>query len=123
MGIAVTLDRPGEAVMLDNPETTERLLTALRVALPFEVRLTPMLAEHLQSRRIAIDAQTRHVVTEVSYLGDEGGIVCHLDPGGGREVILASLTHLLMPQTNALAAEVARYQKHRIKKLKKQGTG
>jgi len=109
--------------MLDDPEKTERLLLALRAALPFDVRLTPMLAEHLRSRAVAADARSRHRVTEVSYLGDEGGIVCHLDPGGGRDVILASLTHLLVPPTHPLAVDVARSQKHRIKKLNKQGKG
>jgi hypothetical protein len=40
----------------------------------------------------------------MSYLGDEGGIVCHM-----------------VPPSMPLAAEVLRYQKHRVKKLKKQG--
>ncbi|WP_207455668.1 hypothetical protein [Azospirillum sp. SYSU D00513] len=109
--------------MLDDPEKTDRLLLALKAALPFEVRLTPMLAKHLQTSAAGVDGQGRHRVTQLSYLGDEGGIVCHLDPGGGKERLLASLTHLLLPPTNPLAAEVARYQKHRIKKLKKQGKG
>jgi hypothetical protein len=109
--------------MLDDPEKTERLFTALRTSLPFEVRLTPVLAAQLQSRRVALDAHSPQRVTEVAYFGDEGGIVCHLDPGGGRDVILASLTHLLIPPTHPLATEVGPYQKHRIKKLKKQGKG
>jgi hypothetical protein len=32
-----------------------------------------------------------------------------------------SLTHVRVPRTNPLAAAIIDYQKHRIKKLKKQG--
>ena len=35
--------------------------------------------------------------------------------------LFISLTHVRMPRTMPLAAAVADYQKHRVKKLKKQG--
>jgi hypothetical protein len=38
-----------EALMLDNPEKTARLLAALEAALPFEVELTTPLLKHLKS--------------------------------------------------------------------------
>ena len=107
--------------MLDDFETTQELLTALRACLPFEVRLTPALLSHLRSRAESATMAERQLVREVSYLGDEGGIVCHLDGGGGREVVIASLTHLQVPAAVPVAAAVARYQKHRIKRLRKLG--
>ena len=106
--------------MLDDPEETRQLLEVMRACMPFEARLTPAVALHLRSKSLAADATDHHVVRDVSYAGDEGGIVCHLDPGEGRQAIVASLTHLLVPDSSPLAAEVARYQKRRIKRLKRQ---
>lgn len=107
--------------MLDDPEETRYLLEVMRAAMPFEARLTPALALHLRSKSLAASAVDRHMVSNVSYAGDEGGIVCHLDPGEGRQAIVASLTHLLVPGSSPLAAAVARYRKRRIARLKRQG--
>jgi len=107
--------------MLDDLAKTQHLLEALRAHLPFEVRLTPMLVRDLRSRSLAANPADRHLVRDIYYLGDEGGIVCHLDPGDGREVLVVSLTHLHVPAFVPVAAEVAAYQKRRIKKLKKLG--
>jgi hypothetical protein len=54
-------------------------------------------------------------VSNLSYAGDEGGIVCHT------EALVVSLTHVRVPRAMPLAAAVADYQKHRVKKLKVQG--
>ena len=107
--------------MLDNPGKTMELLATLQAALPLEVGLTPMLARHLRSRDPAFELKERYRVAEISYLGDEGGIVCHLDPGSDGTMLLASLTHLVVVSSYPLAGAVARYQKHRIKMLKRQG--
>lgn len=107
--------------MLDDPAKTQRLLEILRAHLPFEVRLIPMLVRELQSRSLAVDTAERHLVRDIYYAGDEGGIVCHLDPGNGQEVLVVSLTHLHVPAFVPVAAGVAAYQKRRIKKLKKLG--
>jgi hypothetical protein len=66
--------------------------------------------------------QTRQIVSDLSYAGDEGGIVCHMlssEEGGGALVV--SLTQVHVPRSLPFAAAVADYQKHRVKKLKKQG--
>ncbi len=107
--------------MIDDPAKTQHLLEALRARLPFEVRLTPILVRELRSRSLAANTADRHLVRDLYYLGDEGGIVCHLDPGNGREVLVVSLTHLHVPAFVPVATEVAAYQKRRIKKLKKLG--
>jgi hypothetical protein len=106
--------------MLDDPERTQRLLTALRASLPFEVHLTPPLARLLRAQHVAF-AGDRQTVSEVSYLGDEGGIACHMVPPDGAKAAIVSLTHVRIPPSMPLAAEVLRYQKHRVKKLRKQG--
>jgi hypothetical protein len=40
-------------------------------------------------------------------------------PGQGRGLVV-SLTHVRVPRTMPLAAAIAQYQKHRVKRLKKQ---
>jgi hypothetical protein len=107
--------------MLDNPEKTTRLLTALKAAVPFEVEVLPSVIKHLQCENLTITNPTRQLVSDLSYAGEEGGIVCHIVPEGEREVLILSLTHLRVPRRNPLAVAIFDYQKHRIKKLRKQG--
>ena len=107
--------------MLDHPEKTARLLAALKAALPFEVELVPSLVNYLRAQHVAVADQTRHVVSNLSYAGDEGGIVCHIVPPGKQEGLVVSLTQVRVPRSMPLAAAVADYHNHRVKKLKKQG--
>jgi hypothetical protein len=106
--------------MLDNPKKTEPLLAALKENVPFEVELMPALIKHLQAENIATLHDIRHMVSDVSYAGDEGGIVCHIVPRDRQEALIVSLTHVRVPRTMPLASAVNDYQKHRVKKLKKQ---
>jgi hypothetical protein len=106
--------------MLDKPEKTYLLLAALRAAVPFEVELTPSVIAHLRAQQVAAAVKPRQIVTEVSYAGDEGGIVCHMAPEEGRDALIVSMTHVRVKRSLPLAAAVFDYQKHRGKKLKKQ---
>jgi hypothetical protein len=106
--------------MLDNPEKTYQLLAALRAAVPFEVELTPSVIAHLRAQQVAVAIKPRHIVTEVSYAGDEGGIVCHTAPEEDRGALIVSMTHVQVKRSLPFAAAVLGYQKHRVKKLKKQ---
>ena len=106
--------------MLDNPEKTARLLDALNAALPFEVELTPEVVKYLQSKNIAVGSQMHHIVSKLSYAGDEGGIICHIVPAEGREALIVSLTHVRLLRSMLLTSAATDYQKHRVKKLKKQ---
>ena len=91
------------------------------MALPFEVELVPSLVNYLRAQRTTVAVQARHVVSEVSYAGDEGGIVCHIVPPEKREALVVSLTQVRVPRSMPLATAVADYHNHRVKKLKKQG--
>jgi hypothetical protein len=108
------------APMLDNPEKTARLLAALKAAVPFEVELTPAVVKQLQAEDFAYADQTHRTVSDLSYAGDEGGIVCHIAPPDEQRALFISLTHVRMPRTMPLAVAVIDYQKHRVKKMKKQ---
>jgi hypothetical protein len=110
-----------DPLMLDHPEKTARLLAALKAAVPFEVELVPSLVNYLRAQHVAIADQSQHVVSDLSYAGDEGGIVCHIAPPENEEALVISLTHVRVSRTLSFATAVLDYQKHRVKKLKKQG--
>lgn len=78
--------------MLDHPGKTARLLAALKAAAPFEVELTPEVVKQLQSEKLPHADRTHRVVSDLSYLGDEGGIVCHIVPPGRKRALFVSLT-------------------------------
>jgi hypothetical protein len=42
------------------------------------------LAQYLQGQKVAIDAKNQQRVSDVSYAGDEGGIVYHIVPSDER---------------------------------------
>jgi hypothetical protein len=106
--------------MIDNQKKTQRLLADLRAALPFEVELAPLLVGHLRSQGVAGEPDQRCVVSNLSYAGDEGGIICHLAPSDGRNALVVSPTQLRVRRPMPFAPAVADYQKHRIKRLKRQ---
>jgi hypothetical protein len=109
------------AAMLDHPEKTPKLLAALKAVVPFEVELTEQLVKQLRAQHHAGADEKHHTVSDLSYAGDEGGIVCHIVPPEKQGVIVVSLSQVRVPRAMPLAAAVADYQKHRVKKLKKQG--
>lgn len=106
--------------MLDKWEKTQDLIATLKASAPFEVELTPPLIAQLRASTPPFDLEPRQIVTGVSYFGDEGGIVCHLEPEGDARALVVSLTHLRLRRALPFAAAVFDYQKHRTKKLKKQ---
>jgi hypothetical protein len=106
--------------MLDDPEKTARLLAALKATVPFEVELVPSLVQYLQAQHIVIADQAHYTVSGLSYAGDEGGIVCHIDSSKKEEALVVSITQVRVPGSMPLAAAVADYHNHRVEKLKKQ---
>ena len=105
--------------MLDRPEKTEALLDAMEQALPFEVMLMPHLIAGLAREQRPVAVRSVETVTDISYAGDEGGIMCHIQPQDAESIIVVSLTHVRVPRTLPFAAAALAYQKHRLKKLKK----
>ena len=106
--------------MIDNPDQAERLLARLQAALPLPARVTPELAATLQTKNTESDIPPTCSITWISYAGDEGGIVCRLD--FTREIetaAFASITHLRFDARLPLARDIAVYQKHRAKRLRR----
>jgi hypothetical protein len=107
--------------MLDKPEKTYELMDILDAAVPFEVALMPELIERLAQQQNPVVIKPIETVSKVSYSGDVGGIICHIQPEDAESVVVVSLTHVRVPRKLPFAAAVLAYQKHRVKKLKKQG--
>ena len=111
--------------MIDDPDQVERLLARMRAALPMPARMTPRLLATVRDQDPGTPLAAACSVTEVHYAGDEGGIVCHLarDGGGdgddGGKLIVTSITHLEFDPRLPCAREIAAYQKHRIKRLRR----
>lgn len=97
-----------------------KLCRSVCAAVPFEVELTPSVIAHLRAQQVAVAIKSRQIVTEVSYAGDEGGIVCHTAPEEDRGALIVSMTQVQVKRSLPFAATVLDYQKHRVKKLKKQ---
>jgi len=106
--------------MIDSPAKTARLLTALKAAVPFTVELVPSLVTYLRAQQIAFADQTEHIVSDLSYTGDDGGIVCHVACSEMEQALVVSLTQVRVPLSMPLASAVADYHNHRVKKLKRQ---
>jgi len=109
--------------MIDNPDQVERLLARLTASFPLSATATSELAATIRAKSPGTDVPRRCTVTWASYSGDEGGIVCKLDLGPeetGKDFFV-SITHLVFDTTTPLAREIAAYQKHRVKRLRRLG--
>ena len=107
--------------MIDNPDQAERLLARLQVALPLPARVTPELAATLRTKTTATEIPTTCSITWISYAGDEGGIMCRLDfERETQTATFASITHLRFDARLPVAPDIAAYQKHRVKHLRRQ---
>ena len=111
--------------MIDNPEQTERLIAKLMEALPLPAMATPPMLAALKEQAPDLDLTPRCRITQIHYTGDEGGIMCKLDFGVGEnpKVFYVSITHLTFDPRLPLAREIAAYQRHRVKRLRREGSG
>ncbi len=107
--------------MLDKPEKTRDPIAILEAAVPFEVALMPELIEQLARQQKPIVLKGIETVSKIEYLGDIGGIVCCVQPEDTKSMIVVSLTHVRVSRKLPFATAVLDYQKHRVKKLRKQG--
>ncbi|MCR9111293.1 MAG: hypothetical protein NXH94_20770 [Rhodobacteraceae bacterium] len=108
--------------MIDHPEQTKKLITEIEAHLPIEARLSSALKGMLQRQMSLIFPSDQCQLVDVFYAGDEGGIACRLDLASQEAdaSTIVSLTHLIFEKRCPLYRQIDRYQKHRVKKLKKQ---
>jgi hypothetical protein len=119
----MSLDNPNHeaAKVIDNQDQAERLLRKLTEALPLSALVTPALLANLRGRSSPAKITLNCTVTKVFYMGDEGGITCQVifDEEENDEVFLVSITHLAFDRRLSVAREIAAYQKHRIKRIRR----
>lgn len=108
--------------MIDHPEKTDALIEKMRAALPMQAGLGAGLKGRLMEQFPEADSSGQCEITGVTYSGDIGGIVCRLALGGlpDEHAYVVSITHLAFGRGSPLSREIAAYQKHRVKRLKKQ---
>jgi hypothetical protein len=108
--------------MIDDAEKVDFLMGNLKLLLPIETRLTQRLIDTLKQKSPDISIPAMCNVIDVLYTRDEAGVLCCLDIGGPetKAAHLVSITHLSFDRHAPLYREIEAYQRHRIKKLKKQ---
>ena len=108
--------------MIDNQDQVERLLRRLTDVLPVAALATPALVADLRERSSAAKITWHCKVTDIFYAGDEGGVMCHVifDQEEKEQVFLVSITHLAFDRRLPIAREIASYQKHRIKRIRRE---
>jgi metal-responsive CopG/Arc/MetJ family transcriptional regulator len=107
--------------MIDNQELVAALLEAMKANLPIPVLPTKELQKLIRENDISLPKGHQPQIEEVVYLGDEGGIACSLTmTGKSKNALITSITHLRIHPGHCLAKEIVKYQKKRVKKLRKQ---
>ena len=109
--------------MLDHPFKTRQLFEDLGDALPIAVHVSQAVRDKLMSRICDVDLPASAKVVEIQYMDAGHGILCVLDfgPGTGGPIYMSAITHLKFDPRHPLAREIAAYQKHRTKILKRTG--
>jgi len=109
--------------VIDNPLQADLLMAKLKAALPLPARAAPLMLAQLHEQAPDLDLSPRCQITGIHYAGDEGGIVCKLDFGteDTDPVFSVSITYLTFDRRLPLAREIAAYQKHRVKRLRRSG--
>ena len=115
---------PAEGLfVIDNPLQAHLLVAKLKAALPLPALAAPPLLAQLHEQAPGLDLLPQCQITGIYYAGDEGGILCKLDFGteDADPVFFVSITHLTFDRRLPLAREIAAYQKHRVKRLRRSG--
>jgi hypothetical protein len=110
--------------VIDNQDQVERLLRRLSGVLPLAALATPALMADLRERSSTAKITWHCKITDIFYAGDEGGVMCHVifDQEEKEQVFLVSITHLAFDRRLPIAREIASYQKHRIKRIRRENT-
>ena len=97
-------------------ENYEKLIQSMKNALPLYAAPSKYLLKQFREMRVSDKLE----VTDVHYLGNEGGISCAIKRGN--EVMIISITHLKFPIEHPLTKEIDDYKRNRIQALKIQST-
>ena len=99
---------------------TEALIEEMKKYLPIPARFTNETYQYLKEKGIYTDTNREINISNVYYSGDAGGIVCAIE-GDEKEVLIVSLTNLVIKPEHSLSDKIAAYQKKRIRRLHRCG--
>ena len=103
---------------IDDYASAQALSHQLDESTPFSVRPGAPLLKRMQAEGTPMRANRDYTVDRVMYSGDEGGIMCVIQPGDKDETIVgASITHLNIDPAHPLAEAVTAYQRNRTHQL------
>lgn len=108
---------------IDDYDVAISLKRRLEASLPFKVRPSKQLLKMMKNKATPMRDED-YEVEKVLYSGDEGGITCMLQGSvTDKEIVGASMTHLIIDPEHPLAEEVQLYQKQRTHRLALQNQG
>jgi len=99
---------------------TGDLIEEMKQYLPIPARLTKESCQYLSQEGKHIDLNREIYITDLFDSGDMGGIVCAIK-GDEKQVLVISLTHLIINPDHPLSDKIAAYQKQRIRRLQRYG--
>jgi hypothetical protein len=106
---------------IDDYDSATSLSNQLDASVPFNVRPGKPLLKMMKSKGTPMSAARDYAVEKVMYSGDEGGILCMLQGAAtDKEIVGASITHLVIDPGHPLAESVRAYQKQRNHRLRQQ---
>ncbi len=104
--------------MLDHAQAAADLLQRMQRSLPLAAAITPELAAIMAARLPEWPIPPLCPVVGVTYLGDEGGIICRLALGPeGKLTLLVAVSMLDFEADAALGPAIAAYCEHRSAQL------
>lgn len=104
--------------MIDNYEQAIALMEKMRDCLPIPTKITPESGQILREQGSVFSRDHIFTIKDVYYAGDEGGILCVIQPGDEEEIKhFFSLTHLRIQDDHPLAEEIKNYQRKRVMRL------
>jgi hypothetical protein len=95
------------------------LVEEMKQHLPIPARPTKQLSQHLRKKGIVIDMDQDLNIINVFDSGDIGGIICATE-ANKKQVLVISLTHLVIKPDHPLSNKIHAYQKERTKSLQTQ---
>ena len=101
--------------MIDDYQMAMALVKDLEACLPIDVTPAKQLIRHLKEQKKKIKLREKLKIQKVMYMGDEGGICCEINITSAKgEVLVVSLTHLLLKNSHPFYKSVRAYQLARI---------
>jgi hypothetical protein len=96
------------------------LIEEMKQYMPIPARPTKEACKLLNQEGMHIEMNQEINIVDVFDSGDMGGIMCAIE-GGGKQVLLISLSYLIINPDHPLSDKIMAYQKQRIGKLKRYG--